>query len=114
MHIKKMCRARLHRRFLSRRFDANFIALKSHPEIACVNGRRFQCDLSPRFKCKLMQTTKIAVIVISGFATKQDGVTKWWLRKGKSFLFVKVSSANCVSRALLMASTAAARLSLRL
>ena len=34
--------------FLSRRFNAIFVALKSHPQIACVNGRRYpgyQCDL---------------------------------------------------------------------
>ena len=31
--------------FLSWRFDAISVALKSHPQIACVNGRRCQCDL---------------------------------------------------------------------
>ena len=33
---------------------------------------RFRRDFSPRLECKLMQTTKIAVILISGFATEQD------------------------------------------
>ena len=31
--------------FLSQRLDAMFVALKSLSEIACVNGRRFRCDL---------------------------------------------------------------------
>ena len=38
-------KARLPRRFLTRRFDAIFVVLKSHPQVACVNGGRFQCDL---------------------------------------------------------------------
>ena len=39
--------------FLLRRFDAIFVAFKSHPQIACVNGRRFQRDLGAICHCDI-------------------------------------------------------------
>ena len=42
--------------FLSRRFDAIFVALKSHPQIACVNGGDFSAIWARFFAAIWMQT----------------------------------------------------------
>ena len=69
-------KARLHRRFFVAAIRCNFcraqVASSNRMCKRAAISVRFRRDFSPRLECKLMQTTKIAVILISGLATEQD------------------------------------------